>query len=220
MIKSGLVFAQTNAESERSLSINARVVTSERSALGEVTITGLRTVKEAVRFYDPVNGQPENLAITKELKRSVRLAHTAYQAQLKRKKEAQRIQKAKEEMAKSRQSLEDSADTLMREEEVVKANFKAADELMSDATSKLHAALSATAVNKQTVNVATMMLDTAKTKRDQAMQSLEKIGQKRKLLTDKQLKLLEKAMSSAANADKQKKSKAKVTQSAKRAKTI
>ena len=91
---------------------------------------------------------------------------------------------------------------------------------MSDATSKLHAALSATAVNKQTVNVATMMLDTAKTKRDQAMQSLEKIGQKRKLLTDKQLKLLEKAMSSVANADKQKNRKAKVTQSVKRAKTI
>ena len=80
VIKSGLVFAQTNAESERSLSINARAVTSERSALGEVTITGLRTVKEAVRFYDPVNGQPENIAITKELKRSVRLARTAYQA--------------------------------------------------------------------------------------------------------------------------------------------
>jgi len=55
-----------------------------RSALGEVTITGdLRIVKEAVRFYDPVNGQPENLAITKELKRSVRFAHTAYQARLK-----------------------------------------------------------------------------------------------------------------------------------------
>ena len=65
------------------------------------------------------------------------------------------------------------------------------------------------------------MLDTAKTKRDQAMQSLKKkIGQKRKLLTDKQHKLLEKAMCSAANADKQKKSEAKVTQSAKRAKTI
>ena len=217
VIKSGLVFAQTNAESERSLSINARVVTSERSALGEVTITGLRTVKEAVRFYDPVNGQPENIAITKELKRSVRSAHTAYQARLKaeklederkreeaeqKKKDAERIQKAKEELTKSRQSLQDSEDTLMQEEEVVKADLKAADELMSDATSKLHDALSATAVNKQTVNVATMMLDTAKTKRDQAMQSLEKIGQKRKLLTEKQNKLLEKAMSSTANAAK------------------
>ena len=56
VIKSGLVFASTNAESERSLSINATVVSSERSALGEKTITGLHTVKEAVRFYDPVNG--------------------------------------------------------------------------------------------------------------------------------------------------------------------
>ena len=83
-------------------------------------------------------------------------------------------------MAKSRQSLKDSADTLMREEEVLKANLKAANELMSDATSKLHDALTATAVNKQTVNVATMMLDTAKTKQDQAMQSLKKNRTKEK----------------------------------------
>ena len=40
------------------------------------------------------------------------------------------------------------------------------------------------------------------------MQKLEKIGQKRKLLTDKQHKLLEKAISSTANAaKKQKKTK-------------
>ena len=50
------------------------------------------------------------------------------------------------------------------------------------------------------------------------MQSFEKIGLKRGLLTDKQYKLLEKAMSSTAHAAK--KSKAKVTQSAKRAKTV
>ena len=67
-------------------------------------------------------------------------------------------------MAKSRQSLQDSEDTLLQEEEVVKADLKAADELMSDATSKLRDALSATAVSKQTVNVVTMMLDTAKTR--------------------------------------------------------
>ena len=87
VIKSGLLFDQKNAESERSLSINARVVTSERSALGEVTITGLWTTKEeAVGFYDPFHGKPENIAITKELKRSVRSAHTTYQEQLKAEK--------------------------------------------------------------------------------------------------------------------------------------
>ena len=128
--------------------------------------------------------------------------------------QCERVQKAKEEKAKSRQSLQDCEDTLMHEEEVVKADLKAGDELRSNATSKLHDAVSATAVNKQTVNVATTMLDTAKTKKDLAMQCLEKIGQKRKLLSDKPLKLLEKAMSSSANAAP-KKSKAKVTQSAK-----
>ena len=72
--------------------------------------------------------------------------------------------------------------------------MKAADELMNDATS-----ISATAVNKQTVNVATMMLDTAMTKQCKAWR---KIGQKRKL-ADKLHKLLEKAMSATANAAKE-----------------
>ena len=41
-----------------------------------------------------------------------------------------------------------SKDILMREEEILKADLKAADELMSDAISKLHDALSATGINK------------------------------------------------------------------------
>lgn len=52
----------------------------------------------------------------------------------------------------------------MEEEATVKEELKAADELLSDATSKLHDALSVPAVNKQSVNVAIMMLDAAKTK--------------------------------------------------------
>ena len=67
VIKSGLVLAQMNAESERSLSINARVVTKERCALGDTTICGLRAVKDAVRFYDPVGTQPEKIPVTKAM---------------------------------------------------------------------------------------------------------------------------------------------------------
>ena len=63
-------------------------------------------------------------------------------------KETKRVQKAKEEKAKSRQCLENSKDTLTREDEILKADLKAADELMSGATSKLHDALSATGINK------------------------------------------------------------------------
>ena len=63
-----------NAESERSLSINARVVTKERCALGDTTICGLRAVKDAVRFYDPVGTQPEKIPVTKAMKAYVRSA--------------------------------------------------------------------------------------------------------------------------------------------------
>lgn len=63
------------------------------------------------------------------------------------------------------------------------------------------------------------LLSTTALLQEEKVQSLEKIGQRRKLLTDKQHKLLEKAMSSTANAAKNK-SKAKITQSAKRAKTV
>ena len=65
VIKSALVLAQTNAESERSLSVNARIVSKYRASLGEKkTIVGLHVVKEAVRFYDPVHSRVEMIPIT------------------------------------------------------------------------------------------------------------------------------------------------------------
>ena len=78
VIKSALVLAQTNAESERSLSINARIVTQERASLCEKTIVGLHVLKDVVRFFDPVSNQPERIPITQDLKQSVKLAHSAY----------------------------------------------------------------------------------------------------------------------------------------------
>ena len=78
MIKSALVLAQTNAESERSLSINARIVTQERALLGEKTIVGLHLLQDAVRFFDPVSNQPERIPIAQDLKWSVKLAHSGY----------------------------------------------------------------------------------------------------------------------------------------------
>ena len=44
-VKSALVLAQTNVESECSLSVNTRIVTEERPLLGEKTIIGLHIVK-------------------------------------------------------------------------------------------------------------------------------------------------------------------------------
>ena len=52
VVKSGLVLVQTNAESECSLLVNARI---RKDPHFEKTILGLNVVKEAVQFFDPVS---------------------------------------------------------------------------------------------------------------------------------------------------------------------
>ena len=119
LVKSCLNLAHANADSERSLSVNARVVTKERSRLGEQTIVGLRLLKDAVKFHDPVNCRPEKIPVTKEMRKSVRLAHSAYKARLdqekeekkkeleaetmRKKEEEEKLKKEKEKLLKSRE---------------------------------------------------------------------------------------------------------------------
>ena len=51
--------------------------------------------------------------------------------------------------------------------------------------------------HRKSVSVATMMLDTARNKREQAMHQLTAVGEKRKSLDTKTHKLLQKAIPSA-----------------------
>ena len=104
VIKSGLVLEQTNAESERSLSVNARIVTKDRALLGEKTIVGLHVIKDAVRFYDPLLSRPQMIPVTEELKRSVRQAHSAYRDHLEKEKEEK--ERKREEARKKKESSE------------------------------------------------------------------------------------------------------------------
>ena len=99
VVKSALVLTQTNAESERSLSVNARIVTKDRSLLGEKIIVGIHTPKEAVRFFDPDN-KPEKIKINSNLKKAVKSAHAAYQDHLEREKEMERKKKEEERRLK------------------------------------------------------------------------------------------------------------------------
>ena len=69
-VKPSHILAQTNAESDRNLSINVCVITKDRASIGEPAIVGLREAKEAVRFRDPVHHKAQNNPVTKELKSS------------------------------------------------------------------------------------------------------------------------------------------------------
>ena len=56
---------------------------------------------------------------------------------------------------------------------------------MNTQFSKLHVAIDEPSMNQQSVKVAATMLDVAKTKRIEAMQRLQKINEKQKVLESK-----------------------------------
>ena len=223
VIKSGLVLAQTNAESERSLSVNARIVTKGRALLGEKTIVGLHVIKDAVRFYDPELSRPQMIPVTEELKRSVRQAHSAYRDHLEKEKEEkerkreearkkkelnERAQGEKQKLVQQKETLAKSEEELNEEEVKIRADVEAADELLKEATAKLNSALETKLLNKQSVTVAQMMLETATTKRENAMKQLDKIWNKQKSLDKTTHKLLDGALHRKGEPDKRRKTTA------------
>ena len=211
VIKSALTLGQTNAESECSLSVNAAIVTRERTLLSENTIIGLHVVKEAVRFFDPVSNQPEKIAITDDLRRFVRNAHAAYKERLEREREdeekkrqevqrmkeiSEKAKKEKERLLEKKKSLELTEDNLNEQEEKARQKLSVADELLKDATSKLDSALASKPINTNSITAAKMMLETASVKREEAMDELDEIRKRRKSLDKSTHKLLDQALPS------------------------
>ena len=211
VIKSALTLGQTNAESKHSLSVNAAIVTRERTLLSENTIIGLCVVKEAVRFFDPVSNQPEKIAITDDLRRFVRNAHAAYKERLKREREdeekkrqevqrmkeiSEKAKKEKERLLEKKKSLELTEDNLNEQEEKARQKLSVADELMKDATSKLDSALASKPINTNSITAAKVMLETASVKREEAMDELDEIRKRRKSLDKSRHKLLDQALPS------------------------
>ena len=128
VIKSVLVLAQTNDESERSLSINAKIVNQERALLGENTIVGLHVLKDTVNFYDPITHQPEKIPVTKDLKKAVKLAHSVYKERLEMEKEVEAKQmeeakKQKEKLIEKKESLAKTQEDLNKQESKSNARF-------------------------------------------------------------------------------------------------
>ena len=77
---------------------------------------------------------------------------------------------------------------------------------MSEASSELNYTLSSTPLNKQSITVAHVMLEIAKSKCQQAMDSLDKIRKKQKYLDKITHNLLEKAAPSKEMPEKKRKS--------------
>ena len=93
--------------------------------------------------------------------------------------------KEKEQSVEKKQTLAHDEESLNIQEKVASDAINQADELLNDATQKLHVAINEPSMNQQSVKVAATMLDVAKTKRVKAMQLLQKINEKQKVLKAK-----------------------------------
>jgi len=90
--------------------VNNRVVTAERNKLGEDTISGIRAVKDMVKFSDPQQQKPENVSINNKILSAARSANILKENSRRIKKKKKRERKAKEaeraEAARKKQEVE------------------------------------------------------------------------------------------------------------------
>ena len=106
-----------------------------------------------------------------------------------------KAQKEREKLMK-KESLTRSEEDLNETEKKARMDVEAADKLLDEASSKLDDVLSSTSLNKISVTVAKLMLDTAKEKCQKAMDSLDNIRKQMKSLYETKHKLLDKVLSS------------------------
>ena len=79
MVKSALALCHSNADIERSLSVNKRMLTKQNVSLKDETILGLRATKAAVQDY----GGVQNVPITLDMIKVVEKSHQLYTEHLK-----------------------------------------------------------------------------------------------------------------------------------------
>ena len=106
--------------------------------------------------------------------------------------------------------MRDKGERLDKKEQEAMDEMQTADELLSEGTSKLQAALSSgSKVDSQGAEVACLMIETAKSNQAKAKRKLEAVRENQKEVNTKNQKLLEKALPADVSAVPSKKRKSK-----------
>lgn len=125
-----LMLAHGNSDVERGFSLNNALVTSERNALAENTIKGVRAVKDYLR----IQGKIENILITKKMIEAARASSGKYKAALEKNKhvDQQKTKASNKTQVRKEQNL-DRKNSLKEK--------TAAQKLLEEGKAKLHEAL-------------------------------------------------------------------------------
>ena len=123
--------------------------------------------------------------------------------QARKKKElSERAQREKQKLLQQKEALAKSEKERNEEEVKIRVDVEVADEMLKEATAKLNSALKTKLLNKQSVTVTQMILETATTKRENIMTQFDKIWNKQKSLDKTTHKLLDEALHGKGEPDK------------------
>ena len=212
LVMASLVIAHGNADVERGLSDNKRVVSKDRTKLSLSSIVSIRATQDAVRFHDPNSSNAANIPITRQLLVAVRNPHAAYTARLEKKKadrEAKRRAKdpaddaRKDEQARQiakKRALQEQDEELVKNQHNAQNVLKAGEALLADGNEKLTSALRAK--DFQMASVAQAIIEAGQKKCKTAREQLETIESKKKYVNRKRKELV--AVASAPPSKKHK----------------
>lgn len=154
VVKSALSLSHGNAAPERGFSVNNSLLSKERLALGEETISAARVVKEAVKLFGSVTGVP----VTKSLIACSRKAHAEYVLQLEKEKTAQKM---KIEEQRKQELMKKELETVLVNKEAMCKAIKEQDGLETQQMQEQETA-------KQLINEAALKLSVSLKNNDMA----------------------------------------------------
>lgn len=199
----------SNADVERSLSINTNVVTVDMPAIGEKTINAIRMVKDIVKFSDPVKECSQSVPVNNEVFSYVKAAHRNYLERIQKEKEEKEHQKKErerehlenkkqQEQRKEQQdrtmSMLDKEKNLSKEEDIIRGKLLSSELLLSEGNSKLKKALEDE--DMQCASVAQMMISTASSKIEKLRKEMDSLRTRQKEVEKGKRKMLEETIES------------------------
>lgn len=148
MVKCALALCHSNADVERSLSVNKRVLTKGNVCMSEESINGLRSTKAAVQEYGHASKVPVTLEIVKSVQNSHRLysQHLQEEQEKKRRKEREKEQseahkRKLQEIKEEQKRLHDRLDQLTSEYDSAKEAMQRAMQYIEEGGEKIKNAL-------------------------------------------------------------------------------
>lgn len=195
VVKCALSLSHGNADSERSLSLNKKTLTKERSSLSITSVNGLRATQDGVKSMSGLS----NITVTKEMLSCVKDSHKAYleysqaekQKELKKRPataEAEEIKKRQKEESRKLEELKSSMKDLDERESKAEQGLQKASEFLNEGNQRMTKGREKNDMDE--IEAAEKIIQLAQEKQQKAKEELQNVHCEKRKLTEE---LLEKA---------------------------